>query len=425
MLLTDQDQRMLDGSQGRLVAESMRFLVRLGEAFDADRMIDIQYAYVYMSCLDSWGSGDFSENLLEEGLACGTRCKVPTTTWVPGREVDERLYDYLGITGDQLAALDKEVRIGKGLGMIHVDTCTPHLIGDVGTPAFGAHIASVESSAVTYFNTALGARCNRDGLSAFFASITGRYPNFGLHRDENRRGTLLFNVQAPMRHSADYSALGFLIGKKSGLQVPVIAGVGRMSVEEMQCLTSALAVGGAVALAHVVGQTPEAPTLDAALQGAKPKQTFEITSKDIAATYQQFSSEPDTIDFICLGCPHASIHDLRKYAEKLRGKKVAAGVTVWLMSSPQNIFLARRGGELQTIEDSGVRVLTTCPMLNPGVPGPFHTFRNPDYSIGNFATNSMKLLYYSRNCIRPRKTFFGSTQDCLDAAVAGRWLAHV
>ena len=424
MELTDVDKRMLDGAEGRLVAESMKFLVRLGEAFDASGMIDIDYAYVYIDCMDSWGTGELSENLLEEGLRAGVRCKVPTTTWVSGRELDESLYALLSITGKELAELRKESDIGKRLGMIHIDTCAPYLVSDLATPAFGAHIASIESSAVAYFNTAMGVRTNRDGISAFFAAVTGRYPNFGMHLDENRRGKFLFRVTAPMRHSADYSALGYHVGKLCGLDVPVLTELSRLTTEEMQCLTSALAVGGAVALAHVVGVTPEAPTVEAAFRGKKPAETFDVTRPDIEKVYDEFNSPEDTVDFVSLGCPHASIHDIRRYAERFSGKKVAPGVTVWLTTAPQNIFLAQSGGELDILRKAGVQVLVTCPLVNPGVPGPFHTFHDKSYSIGNFATNSMKLIYYSRNCLRPRKTFFGSTEDCIEAAVRGRWTRH-
>jgi predicted aconitase len=116
-----------------------------------------------------------------------------------------------------------------------------------------------------------------------------------------------------------------------------------------------------------------------------------------------------------------SIHDIRKYSELLKGKKVRSNVTVWLMSSAQNIYLAKQEGYIDILEQAGVTVLTTCPINNPGIPGPNHTSINKEYSIGNFATNSMKLLYYSRNSFRPKKTFFGSTEQCIQAAVSGTW----
>lgn len=422
MQLTDVDRRMLDGSEGRLVAEAMKFLVRFGEVYGAKRMIPIDYAYVYIDCIDSWGSGDLSENLLQEALAAGVKCKVPTTTWVSGREIDAARYADLEITKGVLDELDKESRIGKAFGMTHIDTCAPYLISDLSVPAFGAHIASIESSAVVYYNTAMGVRTNRDGITAFFASLTGRYPEFGMHLTENRRGQHLVKVLTEMRNTADYSALGFLLGKKCGLDIPVIEGLPRLSTLEMQCLCAALAVGGAVSLAHIVGVTPEAPTREAAFGGRSPEQTWEIRRSDLDQVYERFTSSSDKVDFISLGCPHASIHDLMKYAERFRGRRVAPGVRVWLTSSPQALHTAAAGGELKILQEAGVTILTTCPIVNPGAPGPLHTFHNPEFSIGNFATNSMKLLYYSRNCLRPGKTFFGSTDQCIEAAILGRWV---
>ncbi len=419
LLLNENDQKMLNGDEGPLVKEAMRFLVQLGETFGAKRMIDLEYAYVYIDGMgSSWGAGELSQDILAEAIDSGLQVKIPTTTWVSGREMDESLYPKLGITGDILDELDAESQIGKKLGMIHIDTCSPYIVSDF---QYGAHIASIESSAVTFLNSFKGVKTNRDGISAFYGALTGRYPEFGMHITENRRGTHLFNIKHKMRNSADYSALGYLIGQLTGLDVPVLDGPPRMSLEEMQCFSAAIAVGGAVSMAHIIGVTPEAPTLEAAFQGQKPKQTFDINTVDIEAIYDEYSSQADTVDFICLGCPHASMHDIRKYAELFKGKKVAEGVTVWLMTACQNLYLAKTGGELDILKEAGVSLQNNCPMVNPGNPGPNHTFHNPDFSVGHFATNSMKLLYYSQNCIRPTKNFFGSTERCVKAAITGRW----
>ena len=412
---------MRDGKFGRLTAEAMDFLIKLGEAYDAENMIDLDYAYVYLVDINSWRKDNNSYDLLEEVIKEKVKCRIPTTSWILGPEIDSELYKKHRYPKESIEQIEKETRICRELGIISINTCTPYLVGDMTIPAFGAHIASIESSAVTYFNSIQGVRCNRDGISAFFASLTGRYPNFGMHLDKNRKGKYLFNIKAELNDSADYSALGYYIGKISGLEVPVLKGVPRSSIEKMQKLCSAMAVGGAVSLAHIIGVTPEAPNEEAAFQGDKPEEVFEITNREIKKVYDEFNSPADKVDFICLGCPHASIHDLKKFAELYNGKKVAKGVTVWIMTAPQNIFLADSCGFLQILKKAGATVLSTCPMVNPGIPGPMHTFTNRTYSAGNFATNSMKLVYYARNCMRPKKTFLGSMEKCIESSISGEF----
>ncbi len=422
MELTRTDKEMRDGKFGRLSAEAMDFLIKFGEAYDARNMIDLDYAYVYLADINIWRKNSNSHDLLEEVKKEKVKCRIPTTSWIVGTEIDRGLYVQNCYPQESIDQIDKETEICRELGIICINTCTPYLVGDMATPALGSHIASIESSAVTYFNSIQGTRCNRDGISAFFASLTGRYPNFGMHLDENRKGKYLFDIKAELNDSADYSALGYYIGKVSGLDVPVLKGLGRPSVEEAQKLCSAMAVGGAVSLAHIIGVTPEAPNEEAAFHGDRPVEIFKVTNKEIETVYDEFHSSVDDIHFVCLGCPHASIHDLKKYAELYDGRRVADNVTVWVMTAPQNIFLAESCGFSRILKNAGVTLLSTCPMVNPGTPGPIHTFTNREYSVGNFATNSMKLVYYARNCMRPGKTFLGRAEKCVESSISGKWL---
>jgi len=419
MKLTDDDKRKLEGEYGTVIAHAMRFLADLGEAFDAEEMIDLDFAHVYT--IEDYRIPGHDKTLLAEALEENVKCVIPATAWISGFEMDENIYRKISIDDEKREKIQARIEVSRRLGITCINTCAPYIMCDQSTPSFGAHIASIESSAVSYFNSALGIRCNRDGISALFGAFTGRYPNFGMHLDENRKGRHLFKIEAELKNTADYSAAGYHIGEICGLDVPVVANMPRPSTEEMQGFCSALAVSGAVSLAHIVGVTPEAPTEQAAFQGGKPERTYHITNNDLDSVYEKYNSPSDKVDFICLGCPHMSIHDIRKYSELLKGKKVRSNVTVWLMSSVQNIYLAKQEGYIDILEQAGVTVLTTCPINNPGIPGPNHTSINKDYSIGNFATNSMKLLYYSRNSFRPKKTFFGSTEQCIQAAVSGTW----
>jgi predicted aconitase len=137
--------------------------------------------------------------------------------------------------------------------------------------SLGEHVAWGESSAIVYVNSVLGARTNREGgPSALAAGITGRVPEYGYHLDSERKGTHLFSVQIDLMTDRDYAVLGYFAGKISGKGVPVFTGLKRMpTVDNLKALGAALASSGAVALYHIVGVTPEAPTIDAVIINVK------------------------------------------------------------------------------------------------------------------------------------------------------------
>lgn len=418
MYLSPEEEKMLKGESGDLAREAMRYLVKLGDAFDAKRMIDIDYSYCFVGTA-YWGPGSLTKGLLKQAVNQGVRVKVPTTNWNYGFEADPGTQRFVKIPPAAFTQLTDEARLCRKFGIVPVNTCTPYLATDISWHPLGSHISSVESSAITYFNSVLGARTNRDGMAAFFSAITGKYPEFGLHLDENRVAKYLFNVSAKLENATDYSALGYAVGKICGLDIPILNGIHRAKTGDLKALSTALSTGGGVPLFHIPGITPEFTashrTDD---QGLEEKLT--ITSEDVKAVYEEFSSPEDKVDFVCLGCPHSTVHELSKIASLLRGKKVNKRVTLWIMASPQTISLAKLSGDLDIIQGAGGVVLTTCPMLSPGKPGPFHTFSNPDYSMGNLLTDSAKMAYYSTNIMRPSGISLCSLEGCIDGAIRGR-----
>jgi predicted aconitase len=406
---------MLSGKSGSFLQKAMEFLVKLGESFEAKRMIDISYSYTGISM--NWGN----YRDLQEAADSKVKVKIPTTCWIYGLEVAAKAQKEVNISPENFEKVRHVSELCKQFGIIPVNTCAPYLVDSMDRNPFGLHIASLESSAITYYNTMWGTRTNRDSLSAFFGAFTGRYPEYGYHLEENRLGKYLFDVKADLRHATDFSRLGYYIGTIVGGDVPVISGIKNAKLEELKALCCAMSTGGSVTLGHVVGITPEARTLSMAFGGRKPEETIQVSTKELKLVDEQLSDEQGDVDFVCLGCPHYSIHGLKKVSELLKGEKVKEDVKVWIMTAPSTYEMAKLSGYARIIEDSGATILSTCPTVSPGIPGPTYSHTHPEYTVGNVATDSAKLARYSNCNLNSRKVFLGSTERCVKAAVSGEW----
>jgi predicted aconitase len=426
MHLTPDEQRMLAGSEGPLVQEAMRFLVKLGEAYGAERMVDISYANVFIGS-SFWGKGALTPGLLQDAVAAGMRVKVPTTfnNWGPGSPLgDQAVWETMDVPSHIRELVLQENQVARSLGIIPTWTCAPYLICDTGWYPKGSHISAVESSAIVYFNSVLGARTNRDCLAAFFAAVTGKYPECGYHLDENRYGVYHIDIQTSIEDKTDYGLLGLYVGKMVGLDTPVFTGLARPRTRDLMELSAALASSGAVTLFHIVGVTPEAPDLATAFGGRQPRKRIAVTRQDLEATHINLTDREGKVDFVCLGCPHYSIYEMKKVAELLDGKRVHKDVTLWICTAPQTALFADMAGYTEPIRRAGATIMSGpafCPLFSPGRPGPEYTFAHFDYSIGGFATDAAKQAYYARSNLRAEKVFLGSTEQCIASAIAGEW----
>ncbi|MFC2173976.1 aconitase X, partial [Acidobacteriota bacterium] len=207
MKLTDIEKRMLDGSEGETQAKALDYMIQLGRAFDAEEFEEI--IYVHYPAEMAIYAGEVEDLVTYAGT--GARVSVPTTSSTLCCDIEQ--HKKLGcpaeLAGEQIRAVDAHRR----MGIARTYTCTPYLLGYL--PPQGAPIASVESSAIIYFNSVLGARTNRGGLFTRYAAVTGRYPKMGYMLKENRRGTHLVKVdieEKDFQGSTDYSALGFYAG---------------------------------------------------------------------------------------------------------------------------------------------------------------------------------------------------------------------
>ena len=417
MNLSDDEKWMLDGQEGKTVQYAMECLVQLGEAFDAEKMVEISYAHVHPGMALYKGDVERVESL-SDGQ---TKVRVPSSTQIGS--VDMENWKAMGASEALVRHQQRAVEAHKKLEVASTFTCAPYLMGYL--PPKGSHISSVETSAIIYFNSVLGAKTNRDGFFSLFAAITGRYPLCGYHLDENRLGTHLFKVETNLKHTGDYFALGFYAGKLAQDGVPVFTGLEKPSFEQLKALGAALATSGSAALYHIPGVTAEAKTLKDAFRTAVAKDEFRVGRDEIDSAYQYLTDlqTGDAVDFVHLGCPHYSIEEIRDVAEMLEGKKIAPEVTLWVCTTRAAKPLADRMGYTDIIETAGGLVLCdTCPIstylcqtsaLPDGI-------TIPKDAVQVMVSDSAKQAKYGREMIGCQVAM-GSVTSCIESALTGRW----
>ncbi len=409
MHLTDEEKRILDGAFGEPQRIALNVLSKLGEAYGADRMIEIASAHIVACSYQIAGEAgiEIYSKLVEQGA----RVKVRTTS-DPGSIDFARWRAFRTPTEYAERQIKIAELLGK-LGVIPTWTCTPYTTFNV--PKFGEHLGWSESSAVVFANSVIGARTNR--LAAYIdvcAALVGKVPRFGLHLPERRRGEVLFELAPDLADDFEdhfFPVLGYLVGQTVGDRIPVISGIGRATFDQLKAFGAASAASGSVALYHIVGITPEARTLEEAFGGRAPAEHIAVGRAEIDRTLEQMSTgKADAVDVIGLGCPHASIDQLRRYAALLEGKRVHSGTELWICANTVVEEMARKMGYVDTIEAAGAKLLVgTC---HNDCPLGAWNFRR-------LATDSGKFAYYTPTTVGT-ECIFTSTEACIEAALTGR-----
>lgn len=408
MNLTLEEQSWLDGACGPGVAMAMRILVDMGRILGADRLIPIVSSHID-GCLYHGPAGvDFAERLVD-GRA---QVVVPSTLNVGA--VDLRRPDRMRLSPEDHELALRLMRAYEALGCKPTWTCAPYQAGH--RPGVGQDIAWAESNAVVFANSALGARTNRYGdFMDICCAVTGRAPRYGLHIQENRAARLLVKTDGLSDQlktmEAFYPVLGAWLGRESGGEIAVVDGLPRSTTEDqLKALGAAAASTGAVALFHVAGVTPEAPTVEAALQGRAPDKTLVLTAEMVRAARDSLSTvSGERLDVVALGSPHFSEAEVDTFQLALAGRRTAS--PVYICTGRHVADRLARDGRLQDLESRGVEiVIDTCVVATPilkGAPG------------GVLMTNSGKFAHYG-----PANTgyesVFGTLGDCVESAVAGR-----
>jgi len=272
----------------------------------------------------------------------------------------------------------------------------------------------MESSAVVYCNSVLGCRTNTEGAeSSAAAMLVGKIPNWGFHRDENRLGTHLVKVEYNVESVMDWGLLGYYIGEIVGEEVPVIQGIKHTpNIGRLKHFGAAAASSGGIELYHILGITPDAPTLEAAFGGRKPRETLKFgkAERKIACDNLNSASDPN-VDFVMLGCPHYTLEQLYEAAKLLDGKRISSNVSLWIFTPRALKAIADYEGLTAIIEKSGAVLMSdTCPCI----------CRKAPKGARVAATDSGKQTHYIP-AILGIPAYFGSQEDCIQAAVTGWW----
>jgi predicted aconitase len=198
----------------------------------------------------------------------------------------------------------------------------------------------------------------------------------------------------------------------AGTLIPVIDGMTHVpDHDQLKSLGAAAASSGAVALFHMVGVTPEAPTLDAAFSSRAPIARVDVTMDMLCQARRELSTTTaDKLDLVVLGSPHFSLPEFRKLAALVRGRRRHPDVELLVTTSRAVAEISRASGVLKPIEEFGARLtVDTCILATPMLP---ETTRS-------LMTNSAKFAYYTPGLLG-RDMVIGSLADCVDSAEAGR-----
>ncbi|MEO5986391.1 MAG: aconitase X catalytic domain-containing protein [Candidatus Limnocylindria bacterium] len=409
--MSSRDRELLAGGDGAGTAFAMRLVVRAARATGATHLIDITGAHVDSCLYHGKATLDFVDRLADGG----TRVRVPTTLNVGALDLmHPELY-----RGDRRTATAgrKLMNRYRALGARPTYTCAPYQLADA-RPALGEQVAWGESNAIAFCNSVLGARTNRYGdFLDVAAAVTGRVPDAGLHRTENRRATLVLrladDVPTALRDSdVLFPVLGIVLGRRAGSSVAVIDGLARdQSEDRLKALGAAAASSGAVAMFHVTGSTPEAASVDDALQRRPPLAVELISLAELRAARDELSTAVgERLAAVALGTPHASLAELERYAVMLGGRRIHDDVECLISTGRDVLAAASERGITERLREAGVELLVdTCSYVAP-------TLRA---SSGPVMTDSGKWAYYAPGNIGAA-VVFGSTAECIRSAVAGR-----
>lgn len=356
MHLTREEEEMYGGEEGLAVEKCMEILVALGDIYGAEKLVPITSAQI--SGVSYKTIGDAGLEFLED-LSIDAHVRVPSTLNPAG--VDLQIWRELGFseefTKKQLAIVDAY----RKMGVSTTCTCTPYLVGNV--PTLGSHIAWSESSAVCYANSVLGARTNREGgPGALSAAICGRTAMYGYHLNEGRHPNLLVELETSVKGS-DFGAVGYLVGNTVGGGIPYFKFKNTPSTDQLKWLGAALASSGAVALYHVENTTPESKWALKVIKEEKIEK-LSINRANIDETKVKLSTTDEKPDLICVGCPHASLEEIKRVVEIVAGRRLEN--MLWVCTSISVKAASDRMGYTKIIEKAGGKmVCDTCMVVAP------------------------------------------------------------
>lgn len=405
MILTKEQQAVLDGEKGETMANVMKTLVAFGDAFDAQRMIPITSEYGHT--VISFGLGlmkpvyELYDKILAEGAVSSQKFSAdprPTDSKnVPLNFLQNIVCD---VMYSQQGRLEEQL---KKFGIMDDDayTCTCYLPEVGNTPKRGEILAWAESSAVVYANSVIGARCNRNsGIIEMMCSIAGVVPEFGFLTDDGRKADWI--VELKTSKLPDAQLFGSAVGMKVLEQVPFVRGLDRYfsdGLDEKACtylkdFGAATASNGSVGLYHIENLTPEAVDYGESLirDGAPVYVVDDDEIERVKNSYPCIWKNLEAKPKLCfMGCPHFTLQQLKDWTERVEDALAKAGnkkvviPTVW-SAAPAVLKKFEETEYADRLRATGIHTSSLCPLM---------TMNNPLLKSQPVITSSNKLRTYS------------------------------
>lgn len=382
MKLTEEQQNILNGSKGDVMAKVMKTLIMYGEAFGAEEMTPVTSRYNHL--VTSFGLGviapvyELMDKLIEAGAVSRQKFSVdprPLDEGVPANFLQKLVFKKFMYNQQDFY----EEQLQK-LGLMEKDafTCACYMDEVGNKPEKGQVLSWSESSAVVYANSVLGARCNRNsGIMDLMGSVAGYVPYFGLLTEEGRKAAWIVRVETSRKPEAQL--LGSAVGMKVMEDVPYIVGLDKWlgdRLDEAACtylkdFGAATASNGAVGLYHVENLTPEAKEQGKKLLKDNPR-VYVIDDRELERVkdgYPVMWKEPDAKPKLCfMGCPHMSFDQLRDWTEKVEDALKKAGnnrvlIPTVFTAAPGVLKEFEKTEYARRLEATGVITSYICPLM--------------------------------------------------------------
>ncbi len=382
MILTEEQQAILDGSKGETMAKVMRTLVLYGQAFDAEKLVPVTSKYNHL--VTSFGLGvlkpvyDLMDQLIQTGAVSSQKFTAdprPLDKNVPANFLQKLIFNKFMYNKQDFY----EGQLQK-LGLLDKDafTCTCYLDQVGNKPNKGEVLSWSESSAVVYANSVLAARCNRNsGIIDLMGSIVGYVPYFGLLTDEGRKANWIIKVETTTVPQPQL--LGSAVGMKVMEDVPYIYGLDKWlgtELDEKACtylkdFGAACASNGAVGLYHIDNLTLEAKENKEALINENAK-VYVIDDAELQRVYDSYPviwKDKNAKPKLCfMGCPHMSLQQLKDWTEKVEKSLKEHGhskvvVPTVFTAAPAVIAEFKKTEHYSRFEKTGIILSYICPLM--------------------------------------------------------------
>jgi hypothetical protein len=391
MYLTREEERIYDGEFGWANQMCMKVLVRLGELFNASKLIPIASSHV--SGVSYKTLGDAPTEFLKALADAGARVKVKSTLNPQSLDCG---FLCKRLPSDLREKQLKVLNYFEKMGFTQSLTCTPYYLEK---QKRDAHLAWAESSAVVYANSVIGAWTNREGgPSALAAAIIGKTPDYGMHQPKNRQPKVLVKLEKPLKNETEFGALGIFLGEILKDEIPIVQGLQKASKNNLKQLGAALASAGMTNMFYYKDENTKTSEIE----------KINVQTENLKKTIEKLTTtSTQKPDLIFIGCPHCSLNEIKQIAELIGNRRIKNGTEFWACTSRYIKEKARK--YVEKIEKSGGHVLTdTCAVVT----------WTEKLGIKTIMTNSAKTAHYAPT-LNKAETILAPLKECLKSGCMG------